>query len=257
MIVRSEPCQAFNIIGTHPAWKGSWLGYGIRAHVRRCFKRYRNRLGRASTFKEGDWVRVRDRAEIERTLNPDGRLRGLMFLPYQAAYCGGVYRVQRVVRRIIDDHRLFRPMSYTVLLEGATCTSEQTGMEGCGRRCPLMFRDEWLVPAKPEEIPVRNATPGPARFVEIRSVEEIRQTLDWRHKRDGVSFMPEMYKWAGKRVRVVQQVQAVREFGKTVPPRRPVFILDGMTCSGAALGRREVCDRACPILWHTDWLRDD
>lgn len=253
MILSSEPCQAFNIIGDHPVWKRSWLGYGIRAHIRRVFKRPKTRLGVPSRFAEGEWVQVLDRESIERTLNAERKLRGLEFLPYQAAYCGGTFRVQRVVRRIIDDHRLFRPVSGTVLLDGATCTSESTHMEGCGRCCPLMFRDEWLkpVPARHEPTP---AAPEFARYVSVRSAEEIRRTLNARRQRDGVSFMPEMYQWAGKRLRVLQQVQTVREFGKHVPPKRPTFILEGVYCSGRALGREEVCDRACPILWHTDWL---
>jgi hypothetical protein len=257
MFFRSEPCQAFNIIGKHPIWMRSWLGYGVRAHILRLFKRPRKRLGAPSKFAEDEWVQVRDLASIERTLDAERKLRGLEFLSYQAAYCGGTFRVQRVVRRIIDDHRLFRPVSRTVLLEGVTCTSPATHGEGCGRGCPLMFRDEWLTPAPPGPAPKRAASPDPGRFVRIRSVDEIRRTLDWRRKRDGVSFMPEMYQWAGRRVRVLQQVETVREFGKAVPPIRPVYILDGLHCSGAALGRREVCDRACPILWHTDWLRED
>jgi hypothetical protein len=64
-----------------------------------------------------------------------------------------------------------------------------------------------------------------------------------------------MYQWAGQRLRVLHEVTTVLEFDSTVPAARRVLILEGPTCSGAVLGRRGPCHRACPIMWHPDWIR--
>jgi hypothetical protein len=58
--------------------------------------------------------------------------------PQQWDYCGGVFRVSKVMRRIIDDLGKYRPVHRTVLLDGVCCggVSETAG----GRRhCLLMY----------------------------------------------------------------------------------------------------------------------
>src|SRR5689334_12186161 len=134
-------CQSHNILGTHSRGQLAWYHFrrhlGVRGQVRRRFERYR--LGEPSQYQVGDWVEVLDRESIERTLDSEKKLRGLVFLPSQTSYCGGVYRVEKVVRCLMGDQALFRPVSRTILLEGVLC-SGPSRTEGCGRHCPLMFR---------------------------------------------------------------------------------------------------------------------
>ena len=206
-----ELCQCFNVLGEHTLRRRAWYGLrrnlGIRTHLRRHFGRFR--IGESSQYAEGQWVQVRDRERIQSTLDAQSRLRGLLFLPFQWAYCGGVYRVQKVLRRMLDDESIFRPVSRTILLEGVFC-SGPSGTDGCGRRCPLMFRDEWVKPATAPATPP-SLDAGTGAFVRVRSAREIRSSLDWQGKSDGLMFMPEMYRWVGMRFRVARQLQSVFE----------------------------------------------
>ena len=251
-----EPCQFFNTLGEHPLSRRlsfRLLGnLGIRTHLRRMFKPYK--IGRASQFTEGQWVQVLDKESIARTLDAQSRLRGLVFVPYQWSYCEGIYRVQKVVQCIIDDEGVFRPVSRTVLLENVVCSPT----EGCGRNCPLLFRDDWLKPASAPAVQA-SLPPGPntGDYMRVRSAQEIRASLDRQGKRDGLMFMPEMFRWTGMRFRVARRIPLVWEFGTYLPPKPPVYILDGLNCSGAALGQRGPCDRGCSIRWHGDWLLPD
>ncbi len=252
---RFAPCQFFNTLGEHRL--GPRMGYhfrhnlGVRTHLRRQFRKYR--VGASSIYAEGQWVQVLDKESIQRTLDADSKHRGLPFLPYQWIHCGEIYRVQKIIRSMLDDEGIFRPIARTVLLENVDCSSNPAG-QGCGRGCPLMFRDEWLKPAAPATtvVPALNGLPG--RYACVRSAQEIQATLDSKGKRDGLAFMPEMYRWTDRRFRVTRSIEKTFEFEKYVTPRGGVFILDGLYCSGAILGRAGLCERTCSVLWHKDWL---
>ncbi len=252
----SNTCQQFNVLGSHPlqyrAWQDLRRSFGVRSNLRRVLSPPPP-LGEPSQYKEGEWVQVRSTAEIQSTLDAKSRTRGLAFLDYQWVYCGGIFRVRSVMRRMIDDEGFFRPISRTILLEGVDCGG-LNGTTGCGRRCPLMFRDEWVQPAAPH---AHGEAAGAAVHKRVRSAEQIRATLDWQGKRDGLTFMPEMQRWTGQRLRVARTVQRVYELGRHATTARTFYILEGLHCSGAILGGKGPCHRACSILWHEDWLSDD
>ena len=232
-------------------------GLGVKTALLRLLGRRppaREPLGEASRFAAGDWVRVLDAPRIEGTLDSRSRLRGLWFVPQQWATCGRVYRVQKQVRRMRDDHGRYRPISRTVLLEGSTCAGEGPDPAGCGRRCPTMFRDDWLEPAaRPRQGP---PGPGPAavRRARVRSVGEIVAGLNLAGRRDGLQFTPEMARYAGQRFPIVEAIPKVFEYDRWIGTRRPVYILEGLHCGGVVPGEPGPCDRACALLWHEDWL---
>ncbi len=256
-------CQRDDIVGEHTVVqrvRGRLrMGLGIRSGIKQLVKRAilpappgRDPLGAPSRWSAGSWVRVRSTAEVRATLDARSRLRGLEFVPTQWESCGGVFRIDKQVRRIKDDEGKMRPVAGTVLLEGVSCAGFKPEPAGCGRHCPLMFRDEWLEPAhEPHREPPRAST---RRHARVRSVEQITAGLDLAGRRDGVSFMPEMAAFAGRRFEVVQQLGDVYEHSHWVKRRAPLYILEGLHCSGAAVGARGPCDRACSILWHEDWL---
>jgi len=231
----------------------------IRTRLRDLLRKpQRERLGKPSRFREGDWVRVLERERIRAILDGADRSRGLWFTPQQWEFCGGVFRVSKIMRRIIDDQGKYRPVHRTVLLNGVSCGGIPE-TEGCGRHCPLMFRDEWLEPA-PDAATAQPRTPSPPSsplYVVVRSAEEIRASLDSQGRRDGLMVMNEMYGFAGRRFRVAYRLANVLEHNHFVPTRRPVYVLEGVACTGAALGDNGPCDRRCPILWHGDWLRPE
>lgn len=126
-----------------------------RAH-RRTFKRFFRgfsrkraspRLGAAPSddlgLLPGELVEVKSTAEIKATLNPDGRSRGLLFMPGQWAYCGRRLRVLRVVNHMMSEKTgEMRALSRTVILEGVTCDGKAYG--GCERGCLVFWKDTWL-----------------------------------------------------------------------------------------------------------------
>jgi hypothetical protein len=157
------------------------------------------------------------------------------------------------MRRMIDDEGFFRPVARTVLLEGIDCGGA-TGACGCGRRCPLMFRDEWVKPAAVSAQTLAEVAPV---YKRVRAEQEICATLDWQGKRDGLMFMPEMARWAGQRFRLARTVERLYELGRHTTTSRTFYILEGLHCSGAVLRGKGPCHRACSILWHGDWLTDE
>jgi hypothetical protein len=257
----TERCQRFNAVGKHSVRERVSgrvaQGLGIKGGIRRWLSPSpaappRDPLGAISRFAEGSWVRVRDEASIRETLDARSCLRGLKFSPGMWMTCSKVYRVSKVMRRIIDDERRMRPVARTVLLSGVDCTANGTD-EACGRYCPLMYRDEWLEPseAPPEEVATHA---GDLRLARVRSLEQILGRLDLLGQREGLLFMPEMGRYAGIQAPILQQLPRVLEYGRWVEPRGAIYILDGLHCTGAILGSDGPCDRACRLLWHTDWL---
>jgi hypothetical protein len=254
-------CQRGDVIGVHSFVDGLRgrldQGLGIRSGIKRALAGSRppdDPLGAPSRFAPGDWVRVLDAPLVQSTLDANARLRGLKFIPQQWASCGRILRVQKVVRRMRDDRGGYRPISGTVLLEGVSCAGDGPDPAGCGRRCPTMFRDEWLeaVP-RPRQAP---PAPGPSRqrHARVRGAEEIAAGLDLAGRRDGVSFMPEMAAYAARRFPIVEVIPKVFEYDRWVDTVKPVYVLEGVHCGGAIPGEPGPCDRACAVLWHEDWL---
>ncbi|HEX8115013.1 MAG TPA: hypothetical protein VF516_45105, partial [Kofleriaceae bacterium] len=212
----------------------------------------REPLGAASGFAPGSWVRVKPAPALRELLDDRGRTRGLSFTQAQWDTAGEVFQVARQVRRLRDDHGRFRPISRTVLLDGVDCSGHGPEPAGCGRHCPMMYRDEWLEAAP---APHRGPTqPSTERHARVRSVEEIRAGLDLRGRRDGLTFMPEMAQHAGKRFAIASQLARVFEHDRWVTTRAPIYVLRGAQCSGTVVGDSGPCDRACALMWHEDWL---
>jgi hypothetical protein len=251
-------CQRADLVGEHSvvarAVDRVGRGFGIRGRLTRALRHTpvaAPRLGEPSAFAVGTWVRVRDEAAIRATLDAHDKLRGLGFVPSQWQTCGRVFRVDGHVQRLRDDHGRFRAVTRTVLLEGVDCSFGAHGPAGCGRRCPLMFRDEWLEPAAAPAVSVPHVST--ARHARVRDVEEITAGLDLFGRRDGVTFMPEMAAFAGKRLAIVGTLDQVFECDVWVKPTATIFQLENARCAGGVCGT-ERCDRACTLLWHEDWL---
>ncbi|HEX3478968.1 MAG TPA: GNAT family N-acetyltransferase [Kofleriaceae bacterium] len=251
-------CQRADLIGVHTLVgrvRGRLdRGLGIKSGIKRLIKPPppRDPVGQPSAFAPGSWVRVKSADELRATLDARDRTRGLLFTDAQWQTAGKVFRTARHVRRLRDDHGQFRPVSRTVLLDGIDCAGDEPTPTGCGRHCPMMYRDEWL---EPSSAPPR--APGhahPARHARVRDLDEILAGLDLRGRRDGLTFMPEMKAYAGKRFAIANQLTTVFEYDRWTATRAPIYILDGLHCTGAVLGDRGPCDRGCALMWHEDWL---
>jgi hypothetical protein len=90
-------------------------------------------------------------------------------------------------------------------------------------------------------------------LIEVRSVAEIKATLDAKGMHRGLYFMPGMWVYCGHRLRVLQPVDRMMS-EKTGQMRAidGVFILEGVTCDGKAHGG---CQRGCFLFWKDAWLK--
>jgi hypothetical protein len=231
--------------------------FGELRALKRAAQRFPSRFakrageGKPSTFKPGDYVRVRDAAAIHATLDERSACRGLAFTKAQWESCGKTYRVETVVRRMMDDTGRMRAISRTVGLEHVMCDGPR-GDDGCGRACPLLYRDEWLEPSSAELA----VTPGFAHYARVKPLADIIATLDRNGVRDGLMFAPEMRRYAEGRYPVYKRVAHLTP----TPWRRAgpeCYVLAGARCFGEALGRDGPCHRGCRLIWHKDWLEFD
>jgi len=120
----------------------------------------------------GTHVRVKSMAEILATLDADGRVDGLPFMPEMLAFAGRIIEVDAVTHRTCDTVKTSgtsgttRRLERSVHLRGARCDGSAHG--GCQARCLLYWKLDWL-----EEMPNRqrhdsqpDIFPGPTVLAE-------------------------------------------------------------------------------------------
>jgi hypothetical protein len=94
----------------------------------------------------------------------------------------------------------------------------------------------------------------PGDWVEIRSLDEIMQTLDDDGMLDGLPFMAEMVPYCGRRVRVLRRVDKLNDWIHHTGLKRMhcLVLLEDLRCDGSAHGR---CEAKCHLRWRDAWLR--
>jgi hypothetical protein len=92
----------------------------------------------------------------------------------------------------------------------------------------------------------------PGEWVEVKSLEEIAQTLDANGKNRGLAFLKEMQRFSGRRFPVYKRLNTVfLEETQHVRTMKNTVLLSGVTCDGMGYG----CDRSCLYYWREAWLR--
>jgi hypothetical protein len=95
----------------------------------------------------GDRVRVRSLEEIAATLSPAQRHRGLWFDVEMTPYCGGEYRVQQRVHRIINERtgKMIELKNDCLILEDVVCQGcLSRNRLFCSRAIYSYWREAWL-----------------------------------------------------------------------------------------------------------------
>jgi hypothetical protein len=96
-------------------------------------------------LKVGDLVEVRSREEILRTLDVEGRLDGMPFMPEMFAFCGKRFQVYKRAHKTCDT--VFpirgRRLDQAVHLD-TRCDGSAHG--GCQAGCLIFWKNEWLKP---------------------------------------------------------------------------------------------------------------
>jgi hypothetical protein len=136
-------------------------------------------------LRPGEWVEIRSLAEIMDTLDDQGTLDGVPFMPEMVPYCGRRVQVFRRVEKLNDwiHSAGLRRMHDLVLLEDLRCAGTAHG--GCQANCHLRWREAWLRRSTPRGAPpdmpdaravvtasaslaalcVRDEAPGDRRYV--------------------------------------------------------------------------------------------
>lgn len=92
----------------------------------------------------------------------------------------------------------------------------------------------------------------PGEWVETKSYDEIRQTLDSNGRHRGLLFMPDMAEYCGRRFRVFKPIERLlMEDTGELRRMRNTVLLEGVMCQGLNVG----CDRSCFHFWREVWLR--
>jgi hypothetical protein len=102
----------------------------------------------AQTPRVGELVRIRSLEEISATLDANGCLDGLPFMPEMAKHCGTTGTVFRCVDKIYDygGRKDLRRMKYAVLIAGLRC--DGSAHDGCQARCYMLWKTAWIARAE-------------------------------------------------------------------------------------------------------------
>jgi len=120
----------------------------------------------SSTLRAGEWVEVRTREEILATLDGQGCLDGMPFMPEMLAFCGRRFRVFKRAHKTCDTVNKTggRRVASAVHLDELRCDGAAHG--GCQAGCLLFWKDAWVkpLPQAAEELAAPNvpAAPPPA-----------------------------------------------------------------------------------------------
>src|ERR1700692_4496329 len=95
----------------------------------------------AIDLKPGDLVEIRSAAEVMSSLDADGKLDGLPFMPEMLAFCG---RRLRVSKRADNTCALGQPrrIENTVHLGQLRC--DGSAHRGCEAGCLFLWKEAWL-----------------------------------------------------------------------------------------------------------------
>jgi hypothetical protein len=111
----------------------------------------------------GEWVDVRSAEEILATLDKDGRLDGMPFMPEMLQYCGKTLRVFKRAHKTCDTvyQSGSRTLGDTVHIEDSRCDGSAHG--GCQAECMLFWKEAWLKPRTGQSEAVRQNATGCSR----------------------------------------------------------------------------------------------
>src|SRR5262252_11093353 len=97
-------------------------------------------------LRAGDWVEVRSKEEILATLDRNGQLEGMPFMPEMFSACGKRFQVYKRAHKTCDTVHEYkgRKMKDAVHLDGVRCNGEAHG--GCEASCLIFWKTAWLRP---------------------------------------------------------------------------------------------------------------
>jgi hypothetical protein len=131
------------------------------------------------TLCAGDWIEVRSKEEILATLDQNGRLESLPFMPEMFRWCGQRFRVYKRAHKSCDTisgNNLGRLLPNSVHLD-LRCDGSAHG--GCQAACLTVWKEAWLKPLGQEA--AVSTRPDASRCTEaevLKSAEARGQSSD-------------------------------------------------------------------------------
>ena len=94
----------------------------------------------------------------------------------------------------------------------------------------------------------------PGDLVEVKSKEEIFETLDQRDRTRGLRFDGEMLRYCGRRGRVLHRVEKLidEKTGEMLTINSDCIVIDGFICTGDL---HRMCPRSVYPYWRENWLK--
>ena len=126
-------------------------------------------------LRVGDVVEVRGQAEILATLDENGELDSLPFMPEMLHYCGQRLTVHKVAHKTCDTltRSGMRRMENTVHLAGVRCDGSAHG--GCQAACLTFWKHAWLRKVDPADAPpVAPTAPPEPRLLPLLTIASRR-----------------------------------------------------------------------------------
>jgi hypothetical protein len=126
---------------------------------------------KTSKFRVGDWLQVRTKEEILRTLDRNGQLDGMPFMPEMFAFCGKRFQVYKRAHKTCDT--VFpvrgRRVHQAVHLD-TRCDGSAHG--GCQASCLIFWKEKWLKPivGDPPEVAAVSAEAHSERAISVPTV---------------------------------------------------------------------------------------
>ncbi len=114
-------------------------------------------------LQPGELVRIKPYKEILNTLDMDNRNRGLYFDAEEVPFCGGKYRVEKIVNKIINERtgKMLDMRSPCIVLESVVC---QARYSECRMFCPRAiysyWKETWLERVEPHPKPPKKEAEG-------------------------------------------------------------------------------------------------
>jgi hypothetical protein len=177
-----------------------------------------------STLRAGEWVEVRSKAEILRTLDKNGRLEELPFMPQMFQYCGQRFKVFKRAHKTCDTvsgSYLGRRLSNGVHLD-LRCDGQAYG--GCQAACLIFWKEAWLKPVN-----TNSSTVEPQRGNAVNEVsvteEDVSRGTRAQHQQ------------TGSEPKYVCQATQLLHFTTPLPWHDVRQYIEDYTSGNAALGR--------------------
>jgi len=135
----------YGAIAAVNAFAARWFG---RRYPHLCGAAVKQPPSTTRTIETGDVVRVRSKAEVEGTLGPNMRNRGLHFDVEMVPFCDNAsHEVLRRVEKIVDEKtgRLITLPNPCLILDGVTCSGRLSSSRMfCPRNIYPFWREVWL-----------------------------------------------------------------------------------------------------------------